>query len=75
MSTETIVIIMCASLMFATVCFLLGAEIGKASKEKRQCAYSCSACKYWPCPYLLCEIEQMKEERQEKETPRHQAGD
>ncbi|MFR5995134.1 MAG: hypothetical protein ACLUF9_06305 [Oscillospiraceae bacterium] len=62
------------TLCFGVLIFFLGLWVGKLvaldKKEKKRCGYSCSDCEYWPCHYLLCEIEQ-----QHKENPRHRAGE
>lgn len=67
------------TLCFAILIFFLGLWVGKLvaldKKEKKRCGYSCSNCEYWPCHYLLCEIEQQHKEQQEKDNPRHRAGE
>lgn len=64
MNIVSVSLIIFFSLCFAALIFMFGFWFGKVvaleKKEKKRCGYSCSNCEYWPCHYLLCEIEQQK---------------
>ena len=64
LKTELIVSVIVCFVFFGLICFRVGVAVGEdqvAKKEKR-CPHSCTSCKYWPCRYLMCEIEQKKEQ-------------
>lgn len=66
MSIVSVSLVIFFSLCFAALIFMFGFWFGKTvaleKKEKKRCGYSCSNCEYWPCHYLLCEIEQQHKE-------------